>query len=341
LKGYLLGFGEFGCVKELEAFQLSGIIERKYEGEKLKLKSSCVEDGAYRYAIKSLREDLKTSERQNAMVDIFVEANVLSKLNHPNIVKLRGITGIPGQSTFSIIIDRLYETLSEKCELWSDIQKSEFFSRHILLFKKKKNQKVALSLLRNKLLALSDIARAMKFIHNKGIVFRDLKPDNIGFDFRGNAKLFDFGFAKVLHDSEKIAKDQYNATGMVGSRRFMAPEVVLCKSYGLSVDVYSFSIVMWEVLSLRRAYDGYSYEKHAMLVVTQGKRPKLKSRWSNEIKKMLLSCWCHDPKNREIFSAISKQLTEIVNQVHGHVLNRTDHLLSLSRSGNSKKIQSH
>lgn len=247
------------------------------------------------------------------MIDLFIEAKFLSRLDHPNIVKIRGTAGVPGQSTYAIIIDRFCETLSEKYTHWAKMQKN--FKRNGLLGIKKRNQEGALSLLKEIFLGIVDIARAMNFIHGKGIIFRDLKPDNIGFDFRGNAKLFDFGLAKELHASDKIGQDQYNASGMVGSRRYMAPEVSLCKPYGFPTDVYSYGIVTWEILSLRIAFDGYSYEKHAELVVIQGKRPKLKSKLSIEIKQLLVNCWCLNPKNRLTFSKICQCLTEIVNKI--------------------------
>ena len=56
------------------------------------------------------------------------------------------------------------------------------------------------------------------------ILFRDLKPDNVGFDIRGDAKIFDFGLAKELHPQDKVGADQFRLSGVTGSRRYMAPE---------------------------------------------------------------------------------------------------------------------
>ena len=57
------------------------------------------------------------------------------------------------------------------------------------------------------------------------IVFRDLKPENCAFDLRGEVRLFDFGLAKELKAKDMVEDepDSFHATGLVGSRRYMAP----------------------------------------------------------------------------------------------------------------------
>ena len=72
----------------------------------------------------------------------------------------------------------------------------------------------------------------------------DLKPDNVGFNFEGRVKLFDFGLAKELDPLQKTADGMYEMSGGTGSRRFMAPEVALGHPYNLSADIYSFSILI-------------------------------------------------------------------------------------------------
>jgi serine/threonine protein kinase len=63
---------------------------------------------------------------------------------------------------------------------------------------------------------------------------------NIGCDVRGDWKIFDFGLCRELKKCDlREAPDGFDCTGLTGSRRWMAPEVVLCKLYGLKADVYS------------------------------------------------------------------------------------------------------
>jgi serine/threonine protein kinase len=61
------------------------------------------------------------------------------------------------------------------------------------------------------------------YFTNCSIVYRDLKPDNVGFDVRGDVKIFDFGLSRQL-PSEKLKDGTYNMTGDTGSPRYMAPE---------------------------------------------------------------------------------------------------------------------
>jgi serine/threonine protein kinase len=71
-----------------------------------------------------------------------------------------------------------------------------------------------------------------------------VKPENVGIDFDGVAKVFDFGLARELKEEERLSKDEYKLTPQTGSRVYMAPEVFNSQPYGLPYDVYSFSIMV-------------------------------------------------------------------------------------------------
>jgi len=104
---------------------------------------------------------------------------------------------------------------------------------------------------------LADVAATLDFIHGQGYVHRDVKPDNILFDLHGNAYLSDFGIAKVLsHPDAGSRSAPLTATGaLVGTPRYMAPELVEERPYDGRVDQYALAVTAHEVLSGRVPFD--------------------------------------------------------------------------------------
>merc|ERR1712176_1490584 len=127
---------------------------------------------------------------------------------------------------------------------------------------------------------------------------------DIGFDIRGDIKIFDFGLAKELKPCEREGVDKYRTSGVAGTRRYMAPEVCQVKPYGLSIDVYSFGILIWEIFSLREAYEKFNREKHYKEAVVEGKRPKIAKHWPFVIKNLIERCWHRSPEERPSFQAV-------------------------------------
>jgi len=122
----------------------------------------CVRNGESRYAIKSLKPDLGIKYLPRAMLDLAIEARTLEVLSHPNIIKMRGMGNIHGHRNFFIVLDRLLYTLANKCDQWRTEKKR--LSKWIQ-FGKTKKAKVK-DLFRDRLIAMYDIARAMKYIHD-------------------------------------------------------------------------------------------------------------------------------------------------------------------------------
>jgi serine/threonine protein kinase len=112
---------------------------------------------------------------------------------------------------------------------------------------------------------------------------RDLKPENIGFDIRGDIKVFDFGLTRELPPESMMMDENgnepvYHRT-FAGSLRYMAPEVATGQPYNLKVDVYSFSIIWWQVMALRKPFELYAHESLLEHYVhRRGERPVLKRR---------------------------------------------------------------
>lgn len=121
----------------------------------------------------------------------------------------------------------------------------------------------------------------------------------------------------------------FEMTGLTGSGRYMAPEVVLCQDYGLKADVYSFGIMFWEVASLSQPFRRYTSNRHFTDIILKGRRPLMRSvAWlSPKLRLLIQSCWKAESALRPPFSEIrsclhieTKRQDTICNQTQSNDL---------------------
>ena len=98
-----------------------------------------------------------------------------------------------------------------------------------------------------------EIASAMEEAHSKGILHRDLKPANILVTTKGSAKLLDFGLSKLLKDSDSDATQTLDGA-ILGTAAYMSPEQAKGEEADCRSDVFSFGLVLYEMLSGRQAF---------------------------------------------------------------------------------------
>jgi len=162
-----------------------------------------------------------------------------------------------------------------------------------------------------------DVASAFSYLHSKKVIFRDLKAKNILIDEQGTtlrAKVCDFGFARILDISKDKNANKEGYLTICGSETTMAPEVIVGSNYNDSCDVYSYGVLLLELILGSR------------VVKTQLKRSPMSAFDMNLEKAEYLapeSCpkdffdlakWCcaYQPKNRPSFMTIVKGLKELM-----------------------------
>ena len=180
--------------------------------------------GDARYVIKIISSDIVENDFKKflqAARDMSTETYFLSGLSHPNILKMRAVgQGDMFSPSFFLVLDRLYDTLTDRIEgTWK--AQLDHLENDIIVWGRAHKLKV---LWEERMSIMKDLAGALSYLHEMKIIYRDIKPENIGFDSHGIVKLFDFGLAKQVNEEDMCANGTYKLTPNTGSIRYMAPE---------------------------------------------------------------------------------------------------------------------
>jgi serine/threonine protein kinase len=176
-------------------------------------------------------------------------------------------------------------------------------------------------------------------------VYRGIKPENIGIDIRGDVKVFDFGLTKSLDRKHKVKNGYgYKLTGKTGSIPYMAPEVAMGKPYDIEADVFSFAILLWEIMSLKWAFNGYTHTDYFQKVVKHNERLPVKSKWPAIIRTIMVEAWDKDPQKRPTMKRLGALIRGVLGDISTKdeaIINRTQHMLNRSiRSMHVKVVPS-
>ncbi|XXG40786.1 hypothetical protein AAC387_Pa01g1418 [Persea americana] len=160
-----------------------------------------------------------------------------------------------------------------------------------------------------------EIAQAMQYLHEQKpkVIHRDLKPSNVFLDDAMHVRVADFGHARFLPEGE------VNLTGETGTYVYMAPEVIRCEPYSEKADVYSFSIILNELITGQFPYIEYDYgpTEIALEVGETRLRPTLPEKCSQleELTDLILQSWDENPQNRPSFATITCSLRDIREKI--------------------------
>eukprot|EP00540_Astrosyne_radiata_P004123 CAMPEP_0116829214 /NCGR_PEP_ID=MMETSP0418-20121206/4076_1 /TAXON_ID=1158023 /ORGANISM="Astrosyne radiata, Strain 13vi08-1A" /LENGTH=502 /DNA_ID=CAMNT_0004458167 /DNA_START=1 /DNA_END=1509 /DNA_ORIENTATION=+ len=324
--GEKIGSGAFSNVYEIKSFRpiengMNANPKRSCHTTRRHLTRHALreETGKARYAAKFLKQELILEDSdafENAARDLEREASMMASIDHRNILKVRGLAcngiesyAVMGRSDgFFVIFDRLQETLAERINLCQvDFLKTPGSREFVDIANKRLLRQLIHA---EQLKFASDIAGALEYLHHNRVVYRDLKPDNIGLDHRGETKLFDFGFARELPEGSCVTDEEFEMSGQIGTARYMAPEIYRREPYNEKSDVYSFAHVLWETLTFERPYDGYSIEMHEEQVIDQGDRPMIDPMWPLAIQELLERAWHPDIAERPSMTEVRAILLE-------------------------------
>lgn len=235
-------------------------------------------------AVKKLRHSGPLS------VEFARELSVLLRLRHPNLVLFMGASRqspamiisefCAGGTIFSLLHQR-----TELCLRWA--------------------QRLRIAV---------DVAKGMNFLHHRQVIHRDLKSLNlllaapVGSATVPSVKISDFGLSRGLPEP----KSQACMTSGAGTYHWMAPEVLSGQGYDEKIDVYSYGICLFELISRRIPFDGSGLEPVAIAVaVSKGRRPDLGQVPRDcppDLRFTMECCWAQSPTGRPGFDTIHETL---------------------------------
>jgi len=201
------------------------------------------------------------------------EAKVLASLNHPNIAQIYGVEESDGVR--ALVMELVPgETLKGPLPL----ERALHYAKQI--------------------------ADALEAAHDKGIIHRDLKPANIVLTPQGVVKVLDFGLAAVSqpagtegdpNNSPTLTMRATQAGMILGTAGYMAPEQAAGQAVDKRADIWSFGVVLWEMLTGQRLFTGETVSHTLAAVLT--KEPDL-ARVPLKVRPLLERCLEKDPKKR-------------------------------------------
>jgi NIMA (never in mitosis gene a)-related kinase len=145
----------------------------------------------------------------------------------------------------------------------------------------------------------TQICLAMKHCHDRKILHRDLKAQNIFLTKNGIVKLGDFGIAKVL--SSTVEK----AVTIVGTPYYLSPEIIQNKPYNFKSDIWSLGVLLYEMCALKPPFNGQNIHQLAMQIV-KGSYPALPNSFSYELRGLINKLMMQDPAKRPNINTMLK-----------------------------------
>ncbi|EFA77570.1 RasGEF domain-containing protein [Heterostelium album PN500] len=271
-----VGQGAFGIVYEAE-----------WNGEIVALKKLIPPTGAI--GVDNLStDDEKKEDRLRVFREFRHEVYSMSRLNHPNAMKISGFCLQPLCMALEFVkYGSLYNLLANNLiEIGWGLR----------------------------LQIATEIAKGMQHMHslNPPMIHRDLKSPNIlmhGVVEGVNpvSTIIDYGTSTELYGGAALAR-------CVDQPLWLAPEVMASMAYSEPSDVYAFGIILWELYTRSHPFDEYSFGQWMSKLedeIIRGLRPNIPASCPPEYVELIQSCWTHEPNSRPTFTSIVESLANL------------------------------
>ena len=237
----------------------------------------------------SFRE--KTNKTINIKEYVKREINLMSKIEHPSILKFLGYSPKNFKGKDKSVIVTEYATNGS---LFNMIQ-----------FEKQGRAPCGWNDTK-KLICLYGIASGMSYLHRHQIIHRDLKTLNVHLDENFYPKIADFEFSKV--DFQQSVGYVIHSDGeLKGSQNYLSPEIWTEYKYSTASDVYAYGMLIYEIITQNVPFLGIpSYR--VMQKVTHNERPEIDNSIPEAYNELMKLCWCQTIKDRPTFDEILLKL---------------------------------
>jgi serine/threonine protein kinase len=235
----------------------------------------------------TLKEKLNIKNILNKFIR---EINIISNLRHPNIVLYMGVSFhennyymiteyIPNGNLFEFLHNKNKNIIDEKLQV-----------------------KIAY-----------EIAIAMKYLHGRNITHCDMKSSNILLDENFTVKISDFGLSRmvnILNISE--------TKGKFGTTHWMPPEIMKAKKYEEASDVFSYGMIVWEMMTGKVPYYGLAPNQIVGLVADCRKIVEIPKEGNSALRKLVKNCLQYVPDKRPSFEEIIVYLDKVMDFMNNH-----------------------